>query len=142
MSDCCNTSSKLSNPPKRQTCPRNGIEYRQVSALTIKHQIKRPWAWQSYDQSYFFCTDPNCSVVYFSEDDTIIEASELRSPIGVKTHSEEALICYCFGITVAQAQSDPSLKNYVVRETKLGQCACETRNPSGKCCLSSFPKTG
>ena len=141
MSDCCTTTPEATARPKRHTCPRNGVQYRQVSELTIKHHIERPWMWQSNNQGYFFCTDPKCPVVYFGEDGTTIEESEVRSHIGAKTQSEDALICYCFGITLAQAKSDPSLKDYVVRETKLSHCACEARNPSGKCCLSNFPKS-
>lgn len=141
MSDCCTTSPKPAGRLTRHTCPRNGIQYRQVSELTIKHHIRNPWTWQPRAQGYFFCTDPECPVVYFGEDNSTIEESEVRSEIGAKTKSEEALICYCFGITIAKAKSDPSLKDYVAQETKLSQCACEARNPSGKCCLSDFPKT-
>jgi hypothetical protein len=141
MSDCCPTPSATGNRPKRRACPRNGVQYRQVSAMTIRHHIKNSWKWQPVDQGYFFCKDPECPVVYFGEDDTTIEGSELRTEVGVKAKSEEALICYCFGISISQAKSDPNLRDYVVRETKLHQCACEARNPSGKCCLSDFPKT-
>lgn len=140
MSDCCSTSCHSSQVPKRHKCPANGIEYGQVPSLTIKHQIKSPWSWSPTEQGYYFCTDPDCPVVYFGEDDSIIEKQDLRSEIGVKTDSANALICYCYGVTKSQAKADPRILNFVIEETRLHQCACEAKNPSGKCCLSEFPK--
>ena len=140
MSACCSTSCSSNQVPKRHICPANGIAYGQVPSLTIKHQIKSPWSWSPTDQGYYFCTDPDCPIVYFGEDDSTIEKTELRSEIGFKSKSEQAIVCYCFGVTKSQAKADPDIRDFVIQETKQHQCACEARNPSGKCCLSEFPK--
>jgi len=140
MSDCCSTSCSSNEVKKRHICPTNGFEYGQVPSLTIKHQIKSPWSLSLINQGYYFCTDPDCPVVYFGEDNSIIEKSDLRSEIGVKSNSEDALVCYCYGVTKSQANANPNIRNFVIEETKHHQCACEARNPSGKCCLAEFPK--
>lgn len=111
-----------------------------VSPKTIKHHIKEPWSWNEKHQGYYFCSDPDCSVVYFGQDDSVIEKKLVRTEIGVKENSENALVCYCFGVTKAQATISALARQFVLEETKQKECACETRNPSGKCCLSDFPK--
>lgn len=107
---------------------------------TIKHQIKQGWGGIKC-QRYFFCKDPECVVVYFGEDNSIIEKSRLRQAVGMKQKTDNGLVCYCFGISKNQAANDPKIKEYVIQQTKQGVCSCKTHNPSGKCCLRDFPKT-
>lgn len=140
MSDCCSTSGLISNPPRKYRCPVNGKKYSAVSSTTIMHHIKEPWNWQKKEQGYYFCDDPDCNVVYFGQDDSVIETVALRTPVGVKQHSTKGLVCYCFGINIHQATTMPETKNFVLNETKKHTCACEIRNPAGKCCLKDFPK--
>ena len=140
MSDCCSNTYGEPSVPSRCRCPINGKEYAAVSAITIKHHIRKPWRWLQKEQGYYFCTDPECAVVYFGEDGSVIEKSAVRTPVGLKAPSEESLLCYCFGVTAAEALANPELKEFVVEETRRNECACETRNPSGKCCLGEFPK--
>ena len=140
MSDCCSsTNCSISNPQKRR-CPVNGNECRSVSSKTIAHHIAQPWAWDGKREAYYFCDDPDCDVVYFSDDDIVITKSRLRTEVGVKSTSEDSLTCYCFGVTKSQA-SNPDIKQYVIEQTKQGTCSCDSANPSGKCCLKDFPKT-
>jgi hypothetical protein len=84
MSDCCSSSSCDSNYPKKQRCPGNGKEYSEVSARTIAHHIKDAWAWQSSGHRYFFCDDPDCEIVYFSDNGSTILKSQLRTHVGLK----------------------------------------------------------
>ncbi|MBI3188970.1 MAG: copper chaperone Copz family protein [Gammaproteobacteria bacterium] len=138
MTDCCTTSCNKTNTPKNHTCPANGKPYTEVAARTIMHHIKNAWQWQNKDQRYFFCDDPACEVVYFGEDDSTILKSQLHTRIGIKESSMDALLCYCFGITKADAINNPRIKDYVINMTKAGICSCETSNPSGRCCLKNF----
>jgi hypothetical protein len=121
-------------------CPVNGKPYLPVTQKTMSHHLKQPWNWQAKEQGYYFCSDPECEVVYFAEDDSVIKTSELRTSVGVKTMQADSVICYCYGVTLGDAQSDSSIKEFVVQKTKVDECACDTRNPSGKCCLKDFPK--
>lgn len=140
MSECCSTKSSKLDFPKKHCCPVNGKEYRLISSQTIKHHIKAPWLWDEKEQGYYFCSDPDCSVAYFGLDNSIIEKSMLRTTIGLKEKSENELICYCFGVTKKEAKNNSEVNKFVLAETKKKQCACQIRNPSGKCCLSDFPK--
>jgi hypothetical protein len=103
------------------------------------HHIKQPWSHKLSDQQYY-CGNPSCDVVYLSEDTTIIKKSGIRTSIGVKEQSGDALICFCFGVSKAEAASNEDVKNFVIKQTKESMCSCDTANPSGRCCLKDFPK--
>ena len=140
MSDCCSTEALKSSKPNKYTCPVNGKLYTKVSKDTIFHHIKKPWDWSPDAQSYYFCDDPDCEVVYFGDDDSTISKEQLRTQIGVKEkQNDSALICYCFGVSKKEAQASKEVKAFVMSKTKEKICACDTRNPSGRCCLKDFP---
>lgn len=140
MSECCATSNNSCQPPRKHRCPVNGKEYSEVSSTTIVHHIKQPWTWENKQQGYYFCDDPECNVVYFGQDDSIINQQDLRTIVGAKQKTQESLVCYCFGVNRQEAATNLAAKAFVINHTKNHTCACETRNPSGKCCLKDFPK--
>ena len=140
MAYCCSMIGCHTERPRTHRCPANGIKYAEVSSTTVTHHVKHPWLLDSHASRYFFCDDPNCDVVYFGEDDSIIPAAQIRTKVGAKDDSKDAMLCYCFGVTRGDALNDPSIRGYVIRQTKLGICACDVRNPSGACCLKSFPR--
>ncbi|RUM94237.1 MAG: hypothetical protein DSZ28_04245 [Thiothrix sp.] len=141
---CCNSSSREQTEtkpvPRKLNCPVNGKAYSSVEPKTISHHLKQSWKWSAVEQGYYFCSDPECDVVYFSEDGSVIKTSELRSSVGVKEMKPDSIICYCYGVTLGDAKSDASIKEFVIQKTKVDECACDTRNPSGRCCLKNFPK--
>lgn len=140
MSDCCTSSSRGDAHPKRHRCPVNGREYLEVSARTIIHHINEAWNWRQTAYRYYFCDDPSCEVVYFGDDSSTILKSQLRTKVGLKETSGDASLCYCFGVSKRDFQSNPATRDFVVAQTKAGQCSCDTSNPSGRCCLKDFPK--
>lgn len=141
MVDCCSNSDCTTRHIKKRRCPANGVECTEVSVRTIVHHVNKSWEWDNKDQRYFFCDDPNCDVVYFGEDDSVILKTQLRTRVGIKEVSADALLCYCFGVSKTDLTINPGIKDFVVEETKLGLCSCETSNPSGRCCLKDFPRT-
>jgi len=140
MSDCCNHPGQAAIYPARHRCPVNGNEYGAVPETTIKHHITAPWRRQFRQQGYYFCDDPACNVVYFGQDDSVIEQSALRTRVGIKDRNDDATVCYCFGIDRHDAITDPAARIYVVEQTRERACSCGTRNPSGRCCLVDFPQ--
>lgn len=62
--------------------------------------------WKSKSQGYYFYSEPNFSVIYFGQDDSVIKTHALRTLIGIKLQSDNDLICYYYGITKAEAKSD------------------------------------
>lgn len=107
---------------------------------TILHHLSRPWRRESEAQQYYFCDTPDCDVVYFAADGTRIYKTELRTVVGIKETSPAALLCYCYGVSRADA-ADPRAREFVVQQTKAGLCSCTTSNPSGRCCLKDIPPT-
>lgn len=140
MSECCETDSSDSRTPKKYRCPINRKEYSSVGIKTILHHLATPWRRDPGSQAWYFCTDPNCDVVYFGLDDSVILKSELRTVVGVKDKSDERIVCYCFGVTCAAAKENPAIYDYVKEQTRQSLCSCETSNPSGRCCLKDFPQ--
>lgn len=136
----CQSCQEQVLPSKRYLCPANGQNYSEVAYSTILYHIKTPWEKGLKQQRYYFCDDPACDVVYFGADDSVIEKSQLRTPVCAKEANADAVICYCFGVTRAQAQSDRNIKDFVIEQTRNGTCSCEVTNPSGRCCLKDFPK--
>lgn len=136
MASCCTQS-----PSKKYICPQNKNSYLHVPQSTVLQHIKTPWKTPLKAQYYYFCDDPECDVVYFGSDDSVINKSELRSVVGIKEQSNKnALICYCFDISYSQIKENNELKQFVIQQTKDKLCSCEVQNPSGRCCLKDFPK--
>lgn len=141
MSSCCSTeSSTCSTASRKRPCPSDGAECVEVKPATIVHHLKAPWTHTLGEQKYYFCESPDCDVVYFGEDDSVISVSDIRGDIGQKRTDKERLLCYCFGVTQHDAETDPTAKAFVIQQTREAVCACDRRNPSGRCCLKDFPK--
>ena len=110
---------------------------------TVKSQLL-PEAMRRLDvsASFAFCSTPDCMTVYFSS--TIaFERRDLTQPVLQKDPAGSVPICYCFGLTrsqlaleIQEAGSSAAL-NRISKWVKQGLCACEIRNPQGKCCLGN-----
>lgn len=141
MADCCTPQTDDSVHPKKRPCPACGAEGSEVSVRTIAHHLKQTWQWQERGARYYFCAEPSCDTVYFADDGSTLLKSRLRTQVGVKESAGDAPLCYCFGVSRADALNNPAIREYVVTQTRLAQCSCDTRNPSGRCCLKDFPRT-
>jgi hypothetical protein len=142
MSYCCSTPSTTErSKPSRYECPVNGNDYPEVPLHTVLQHIDKPWLHTLKKQKYFYCDAPDCDVVYFAEDNTVIDKSLVRTRIGTKESSDsDALICYCFGVSNMEAMTQPEAKAFVIQQTREKHCSCTTSNPSGRCCLKDFPE--
>lgn len=136
MSTCTNTPTAN----RSSICPINGKRYAAVTRKTVLHHIRSPWSRDLPQQDYFFCTDADCEVVYFGEDNSQLLRNALRESVGQKSDHPHRTICYCFDIKLSDIQRKPQqCKQFVVEQTRHSQCDCQVRNPSGKCCLKDFP---
>ena len=140
MTKCCESKTSSCIPPKMARCPVNGKEYSSVGVKTILHHLAEPWRNHLKNQSYYYCTDANCDVVYFGKDESVISKFALRTKVGLKDNSPERSVCYCFGVSYIAAENDEAAKEFVTEMTRQSLCSCETSNPSGRCCLKDFPK--
>lgn len=94
---------------------------------------------------YLFCQEPDCEVVYFSEDGSqTFTTVDVRERVYQKEpHSGNVFICYCFHHTPDAIRQDllengtSTVVNDINTGITTGQCACDWRNPQGSCCLGN-----
>ncbi len=97
-------------------------------------------------QAFWLCRDPECEVAYFGEDGTTLVVSDLLVEPGFKTKSDQGLLCYCFLVRRSDVEAELResgechIIEHITAEVKAGNCACEVRNPSGKCCLGEVQR--
>lgn len=148
MTNCCSTNTAEAKTRRLQAaqCPRCGKRMKSVERITLMHHVVAPLNQTIPSEAFFFCSDAACSVVYFSEVGDVFEEAHVREKIGHKSTDENRMLCYCFGITYSRVMKEIELeghsisKAFVVEQTALKSCACDIRNPSGRCCLKMFPK--
>lgn len=94
-----------------------------------------------------FCNSQECDVVYFSEtSDRTFLKSHLQVAVGMKGTTGDRPLCYCFGHSVATITEELRTKGEsdaledIRQKMKDPGCLCESKNPSGSCCLGSVAK--
>lgn len=141
MSDCCSVECS-SEAPAVAVCPVNGARSKKVDILTVKSLVRQLPLGMANTQ-YYFCEAQDCDVVYFALDSEapIFRRGDLLVPIGAKATVDPIPVCYCFGFTRKDIQDEvaetgrSTVLDRITEEVKAGRCACELKNPSGKCCL-------
>lgn len=98
------------------------------------------------DTSYGFCAVPDCPIVYFSADGArqFTEADVIVPVWQKRPDQPDVPICYCFGHTRASLRGEWIANGMitapptVAAAVRNGACACEVRNPQGRCCLGNL----
>jgi hypothetical protein len=99
-------------------------------------------------QKILLCRQADCEVVYFADQGLEIRIADLHTVPGFKQAGAQqgggGLCCYCFLHSresiveeVRASGTSPTLDRIRGRVKEQG-CACEVRNPSGKCCLKDI----
>jgi hypothetical protein len=90
---------------------------------------------------YFFCSA--CPIVYHTPA-TTFTVVDLLVPVWQKNpHDPTIPVCYCFGHTPASIADEIRLTGAstvhasIAAKVRAGECACDTRNPQGSCCLGN-----
>ncbi|MBI1749508.1 MAG: copper chaperone Copz family protein [Acidobacteria bacterium] len=136
-----------SEVPAVMACPVCGTRSKQVDTLTVKSLV-RHLRFGAPPTQYYFCDAAGCDVVYFPLDPAAptFRRADLWVRVGVKELEDSSLVCYCFGVTRGNIRDEiqrtgkSSMAERIKAEVKAGHCACETKNPSGKCCLGSVTR--
>lgn len=148
MSSCCSVNGKTAQAPAVMACPACGSRSRQVEPLTVKSLV-RHLPFGMCEAQYYFCEASGCPVVFFPAQAgaPAFRQADLLVPVGAKQGGEEGLVCYCFGVTRKDILAEiertarSSFAARIKAEVKAGNCACEVKNPSGKCCLGNVNRT-
>ncbi len=147
MSDCCSVNAKTGTAPAVMACPVNGTRSRQVDILTVKSLVRQLPLGMPNTQ-YYFCDSPDCEVVYFglNEEASRFRREDLLVRVGTKEATEPIPVCYCFGFTrhdiweEIRGTAKSTVAERIAAEVEAGRCACEVKNPSGKCCLGEVTR--
>lgn len=147
MSDCCSVNAMSGTAPAVMTCPKNGARSKQVETLTVRSLVRKLVLGMP-DTQYYFCEARDCDVVYFPFDAKAptFRREDLLVRIGAKENSDPIPICYCFGVARKDIQDEVAktgrsqFAERIAAEVKSGNCACEVKNPSGKCCLGDLTR--
>lgn len=132
--NCCTKEKTQNNSTSKIKCPSCDNNCSLVNHKTILYQLKKPWLYDLSDKSFYYCSSTECNVVYFCEGNMTIGFDELI----FQSESFKNTLCFCFNISKLDMQQQPNLKEFVLSQTKNGLCACEIKNPSGKCCLKNI----
>ncbi len=147
MSDCCSVNAKSGTAPAVMACPVNGARSKQVDMLTVKSLVRQLPLGMPNDQ-YYLCEAPDCDVVYFPFDAQAptFRREDLLVRVGAKEKIDPIPVCYCFGFTRTDIEKEiaetghSTVAERITAEVKAGSCACEVKNPSGKCCLGAVAR--
>jgi hypothetical protein len=147
MSDCCSANAKTGAAPAVMACPVNGARSKRVDMLTVKSLVRKPPLAMPNAQ-YYFCDASDCEVVYFALDGEAPRFSreDLVVRVGAKETADPIPVCYCFGFTRQDIWDEirktgrSTVTERVREEVEAGRCACEVKNPSGKCCLGDVAR--
>ncbi len=148
MSGCCSakTGAECATPQREASiCPACATKAKPVSTLTVKSLV-RDHTRVSAGDTYWFCRQPECDVVYFSGAQ-LFRKADLKVRVGIKEHEDPIPLCYCFEYSRADIGRDieslgkTEIPDRIKAEVQAGFCACEVKNPSGKCCLGDVNRT-
>lgn len=139
VEDCCAQGA-------RAACPSCDTVGNDVGRQTLLHMLRPDRLGRLGDRIFRFCGSPACETVYYAEDGSeSFDVRDVRVRVGQKRPGDpSAEVCYCFGyiegmIEAGVAGEDGRAIAGRIRElTKAGLCACEVRNPSGRCCLGQI----
>src|SRR5258707_3335872 len=148
MSDCCSVNANTEAAPAVMACPVNGARSKQVDMLTVKSLV-RTLPLGMPNTQYYFCDASDCDVIYFASevDAPMFRREDLVVRVGAKETADPIPVCYCFGFTRKDIENEiaetgrSTVADRIRTEVSAGNCACEVRNPSGKCCLGDVTRT-
>jgi hypothetical protein len=138
VSNCCTTST---TEPSGGRCPQSGSIGVAVDLLTVKALLTERALARLEPADYRFCADARCDVVYFSAAGATFETDDLRVPVWQKRQPGDRMVCYCFGESEStiRAEIDTTGRSTAIERVRThiaaDRCACELRNPRGRCCL-------
>jgi hypothetical protein len=137
----------MENVPAVMACPVSGGRSKQVAMLTVKSLVRK-LPLEMPNTQYYFCDSSDCEVVYFPLDPEApsFRRGDLIVNVGAKEIEDPLPICYCFGFNRQDIWDEicstgkSTAAERITAEVEAGRCACEVRNPSGKCCLGGITR--
>ena len=144
---CAIVPEKMDAPMKAE-CPVSATPSKRVPNETLENLIVQDKKHLiSENVQYFYCNDPDCAIVYFSNEEApIFEKIDLSVKVYSKDMGEDVDACYCFDWTRKRIRDQidttgiSTAFDEVTEEMNAGRCECERKNPKGDCCLGDISK--
>ncbi len=137
---CCSPAAQKKH--RGGVCPVNRQKGQSVDSETLRHLIRSSKRGEVKDAGYCFCKAPDCDTVYYHpESGQCFEKGDLIVRVGLKETEDPVWVCYCFGISKKMIVDEitrtgkSASGGRIRRDVAAGNCACEIKNPSGRCCL-------
>ena len=141
---CC-LVTEVTEAPLRADCPASGTGSRKIQRRTVEHMVNSELVANIVDSQYYYCADPECPVVYFTQDGTSRFATDdLNVRVFVKDPGKDVNVCYCFDWTRARIEDEiretgsSTASRDVAEKVKADLCECDIKNPKGVCCLGDI----
>lgn len=139
--NCCTTAKPSdTNTSIVMACPISGQKGKEIKLITLKSLlIPAHLAELDPTQTYYFCKDADCDVVYFSQTQAFTK-QHLKVKVHQKEIAKDVPVCYCFDWTpqsIAAAADASTISSSINEHIKAGRCGCEVNNPQGSCCLGN-----
>lgn len=140
MEDCCRVDPSASAAPAR--CPVCGEPGRRVARTTLEALLHPSAAERLSAPEHRFCPTAGCPVVYFGAGERF-DREDVAVPVFQKQPAGDRTVCYCFGITERDIRREAdecgrsTAADRITALVKAGRCACEVKNPQGRCCLGN-----
>jgi hypothetical protein len=113
-------------------CPECGSAGTEVPWRTVAAVTRGPLPPR---QAFRLCRARPCSLLYFGELGAVVPVSAVPEAPWFKGGQG---VCYCFGYDATHlGDGAEAAISHRVRE---GDCACDLRNPTGRCCLPDFKR--
>ena len=127
-------------------CPINGRPGKVVKLITLK-ALLIPGALMRLapDDTYHFCADPACPVVYYGASGNY-RIEELKIPVFQKDSGSHVPVCYCFAYSrcdlehAARSEDAERIPRVIRGHIQAGRCGCEVNSPQGSCCLGNVTR--
>jgi hypothetical protein len=145
----CSTACETFRAPSAKSCPDCRQRGRRVERFTMEHLLHADLVPQIANTQYYFCETANCPNVYFPyhSGGRVFGKPDLIVRVGLKETADPVPLCYCFDITRKRVWDEiertgrSAVPEAIKSEVQAGNCACEVKNPSGKCCLGNVVRT-
>jgi len=138
---CCLVTDKTSAPAIAE-CPVSKTRSRRVQRRTLEHLLKPNKRDSIKDAQYYYCTHPDCEIVYFSVDPaSSFTTGDVMVKVFSKDKGDDVNVCYCYDWTRARIREElkktgaSTAAISIAKLVKAGTCTCDVRNPKGECCL-------
>ena len=136
----------LKHSNTRLYCPQCGQPASNVRRSTLESLLHTEAQPRITHDRYYVCSEPGCTIVYFTAAGSQFHTEALTVPFGLKG-GVPGVVCHCFDHSIEEIDNEIAAtgNSHVVErikaEMKAAGCRCKVTNPIGKCCLASVQNT-